>query len=107
MRILLDDCVPKRLGRGLVGHAVRTVSQQGWAVKKNGAQLALMSQAGFEVLLTVDQGIPHQQNLHATGVAVVVMIGASNQIDDLIPLVPDVLVALDTVKPGEVVEVRA
>ncbi len=94
MRVLLDECVPKRLGRSLIGHAVRTVPQEGWSGKKNGELLALMSAAGFEVLLTVDQGIPHQQNLRAAGVAVVVLFGASNQLADLLPLVPDLLVTL-------------
>jgi PIN like domain len=107
MRILLDECVPRRLGPELVGHVVRTVPQEGWSGKKNGELLALMSAAGFEVLLTVDQGIRHQQNLQAAGVAVVVMIGASNQLVDLVPLVPDVLVALSKVQPGDAVEVRA
>jgi hypothetical protein len=107
MRVLLDECVPKRLGRGLVGHDVRTVPQEGWSGKKNGELLALMSARGFEVLLTVDQGIPHQQNLPASGVAVIVMIAASNQLSDLVPLVPDVLTTLITLRPGEVVEVGA
>ena len=78
MRVLLDECVSKRLGRALIGHVVRTVPQEGWSGKKNGELLALMAAAGFEVLLTVDQGIRHQQNLQAAGVADVVMIGASN-----------------------------
>ncbi len=107
MRVLLDECAPKRLGRELVGHAVRTVPQEGWSGKKNGELLGLMATAGFEVLLTVDQGIQHQQNLQAAGVAVVVMVGASNQLSDLVPLVPGVLTALGTVQPGDVVEIRA
>ena len=107
MRVLLDECVPKRLGLLLAGHAVRTVPQEGWSGKKNGELLRLMAAAGFEVLLTVDQGIPHQQNLRAAGVAVVIMFGASNQLADLAPLVPDVLTALGTIQSGDVVEVRA
>ena len=55
----------------------------------------------------MDQGIPHQQNLRTAGVAVVVMVGASNRLADLVPLVPDVLAALANVRPGDVVEVRA
>jgi hypothetical protein len=106
MRVLLDECVPKRLGRQLAGHHARTVPQEGWSGKKNGELLALMSSAGYEVLLTVDQGIKHQQNLMATGVAVIVLFGISNQLADLVPLVPDVLTALTTIKPGDVVEVR-
>jgi len=107
MRVLLDECVPKRLGRELTGHAVRTVPEEGWSGKKNGVLLGLMSAAGFEVLLTVDQGIRHQQNLQGAGVAVVVMFGNSNQLADLAPLVPKVLLALETVRPGDVIEVCA
>ena len=107
MRVLLDECVPKRLGRELVGHAVRTVPQEGWSSKKNGELLALMAAAGFEVLLTVDQGIRYQQKLRATGVAVVVMIGAGNQLADLRPIIPNVLAALGQVRPGDLVEVTA
>lgn len=107
MRVLLDECVPRRLARELAGHLVRTVPQEGWSGKKNGELLALMSAAGFEVLLTVDQSIRQQQDLRAAGVAVVVMIGASNQLASLLPLVPDVLAALGKVRPGDAVEVRA
>ena len=107
MRVLLDECVPKRLGRSLVGHAVRTVPREGWSGKQNGELLALMAAAEFEVLLTVDQGIPHQRNLQAARVAIVVMVGASNQLVDLLPLVPDLLATLGTVQAGDAVEVRA
>jgi hypothetical protein len=107
MRVLLDECVPKRLGRELVGHTVRTVPQQGWAGKKNGQLTALMSAAGFDVLLTVDQGISHQQNVTAASVAVVVMVGVTNELVDLVPLVPDVQAVLSRVQPGDVVEVHA
>lgn len=107
MRVLLGECVPRRLGRELTGHAVRTVPQEGWSGKKNGVLLGLMSAAGFEVLLTVDQGLRHQQNLKSAGVAIVVLFGASNQLADLLSLVPNVLLALETVQPDDVVEVRA
>lgn len=46
MRVLLDECVPKRLGRELTGHTVRTVPQEGWSGKKNGELLGLRSAAG-------------------------------------------------------------
>ena len=106
MRVLLDECVPKALCRALAGHSVRTVPQEGWSGKKNGALLALMAAAGFEVLLTVDQGVRHQQNLCSAGVALVVMISPSNDIADLLPLVPGVLAALCVVMPGDAIEVR-
>ena len=107
MRVLLDECVPKRLGRELIGHDVRTVRHQGWSGKKNGELLRLMSAAGFEVLLTVDKGIRHQQNLRSAGVAVVVMISHGNRFSDLLPLMPKVSMALNTIQPGDIVEIRA
>ena len=88
MRILLDECVPRPLRRELAGHDVRTVQEMGWTGKKNGELLALMAGAGFDVLLTVDQNLRHQQNLAAAGVAVVVMVAPSNRLMDLVPLVP-------------------
>ena len=94
MRILLDECVPRPLRREFPRHDVRTIREMGWAGTKNGALLALMAAAGFEVLLTVDRGLRHQQNLTAAGVAVVVMVATSNRLADLIPVVPAVEAAL-------------
>jgi hypothetical protein len=106
MRILLDECVPRPLRRELPTHDVHTIREMGWAGKKNGELLALMAGAGFEVLLTVDRNIRHQQNLAASGVAVVVMVAASNRLTDLVPLVPGVEAALRGIQPGDAVEVR-
>lgn len=63
-----------RLYDKLFREDVRTIREMGWAGKKNGELLALMVGAGFAVLLTVDQNLRYQQNLAASGVAVVVMV---------------------------------
>lgn len=60
MRLLLDECIPKRLKRELLGHEVRTVQDMGWSGIKNGALLRL-ADGRFDALLTVDQGIEYQQ----------------------------------------------
>lgn len=78
----------------------------GWAGKKNGELLALMAGAGFEVLLTVDRNLRHQQNLATFGIAVVIMVATTNRLADLVPLIPDVEVALSTIQPGDAVEVQ-
>ena len=59
MRLLLDECVPKKLGNLLVGHDVKTVAQCGWSGLKNG-QILSVAQQQFDVFLTVDQNLPHQ-----------------------------------------------
>ena len=105
MRILLDECVPRRLRGEFPGHDVHTVPEMGWSGKKNGELLQLMTGQGFEVLLTVDQSIRHQQNLQAAGIAVVVLVAPSNRLADLIPLMPSALSAFGSLKPGDVVEI--
>jgi hypothetical protein len=105
MQILLDECVPRRLRRELSGHDVNTVPEMGWSGKKNGELLQLMTGQGFEVLLTVDQSIRHQQNLQAAGIALIVLIAGSNRLGDLVPLMPSTLTALGSIKPGDIVEI--
>jgi len=79
----------------------------GWSGKKNSELLQLMTSQGFEVFLTVDQSLRHQQNLQAAGVALIVLIAVSNRLPDLVPLMPSVAAALGSVHPGDVVEIRA
>jgi hypothetical protein len=77
----------------------------GWSGKKNGELLALMAQAGMEVLLTTDQSLRYQQNLAAHRIAFVVMLPTHNRLADLIPLMPQVHAALASIALGAVVEV--
>ncbi|HEX2839336.1 MAG TPA: hypothetical protein VHN77_14555 [Phycisphaerales bacterium] len=63
--------------------------------------------AGFDVLVTVDQNLRYQQSSATLPIAVVVLCAASNDIESLRGLVPSTLSALATIKPGELVEVRA
>jgi predicted nuclease of predicted toxin-antitoxin system len=55
VRVLLDECLPRRLKRDIVGHDARTVPEMGWATKRNGELLALAA-TEFDVFLTVDRG---------------------------------------------------
>ena len=104
MRLLLDECVPKRLKRELPGHEVRTVHEAGWAGVKNGALLRA-ADGLFDVLLTVDQGVQYQQNLAGLRISAVVMVAPSNDIDDLRPLLPLVVAAVVQIQPGQVIRV--
>jgi hypothetical protein len=105
MRILLDECAPRPLKRELAEYEIRTVVEMGWAGKKNGELLQFMNQEGFTILLTTDQNLRYQQNLQQVGVAVVVLVARSNRLPDLIPLIPDVRNVLNTIAPGEIIEV--
>jgi hypothetical protein len=105
MRILLDECAPRPLKRELADYEIRTVVEMGWAGKKNGELLRLMSQEGFTILLTTDQNLRYQQNLQQTGVAVVVLVAPSNKLSDLLPLMAEARNVLNTIISGEVIEV--
>ncbi len=104
MRLLLDECVPRRLKRELVDHEIRTVQDMGWAGIKNGALLKL-ADGQFDALLTVDQGIEYQQNLAGLQISVIVMLAASNDVDDLRPLLPAVERALASLRTGAMTRV--
>ena len=97
MRILLDECLPRRLNQELVGHDARTVPEMGWASKRNGELLALAS-GQFDIFLTADRNLSYQQDVSGFDIAVVVVVARSNNIDELRPLVPQVLEAFATAK---------
>jgi GNAT superfamily N-acetyltransferase len=93
VRVLLDECLPKRLKRELVGHEARTAPEMGWASKRNGELLAL-AVGHFEIFLTADRNLSYQQDLSAFDMAIVVLVARSNRLDDLRPLVRRLLEVL-------------
>jgi hypothetical protein len=105
MRILFDECVPRRLRNQLTGIEIKTVGEMGWSGKENGELLRVMVEAGFSVLVTVDRGLPFQQNLHTTHASVIILEAVSNRFDDLVPLMPALRQALDQVRPGQAVRI--
>lgn len=105
MRVLLDECVPRRLRRALPGHDVSTAADQGWAGRRNGELLRLMLAAGFRVVVTVDRNLAYQQNVAAAGVAVIVLHARTNRERDLLPLAPALLNAIETAAVGQVTHV--
>ena len=77
----------------------------GWASKRNG-ELLHLAEREFDVFLTVDQKLQHQQNLSAFNIAVIVLIAASNTLAELRPLMPKVVESLSTAKRGEALVIR-
>ncbi len=103
--MLLDECVPRKLKSELPGHDVRTVTEMGWSGIKNGPLLRRAAQE-FDVFLTVDQGVEYQQNLFGLDLAIVVMVAATNDIDDVRPLMPRVRETLGSASPGNIIRVQ-
>ena len=105
MRLLLDECVPRKFKRELPGHETSTVSEMGWSGKRNGELLALMRTRDFDAFVTVDRNVQFQQNIKASGIAVVVIEARTNRPEELRPLAPAVLQALSTITPGSLTRV--
>jgi hypothetical protein len=106
MRVLLDECLPRKLKREVQAEVVRTVTEMGWAGTQNGSLLRLAEQE-FDIFLTNDQNLEHQQNLKVLDLAVVVLVALSNDIEDLRPLMPAVNEALKVIAPGGITYIKA
>ncbi len=102
LRILVDESLPRQVAAELPGLDVSTVRDQGWLGFKNGVLLRAAVEAGFHVLITADRSVEFQQNLQTTGIAVVVL-AVRNRIQDIRPLIPQLLLALENIESGQVV----
>ena len=106
MRLLLDESVPTKLRRALPNHSVRTVVEMGWSGVKNGELLALAT-IDFDAFVTVDKNLPYQQNLSTLPIAVIVLDAVSNELQFLLPLVPELGHTLSSLVPKTYVRLRA
>jgi hypothetical protein len=102
MRILLDECVHAGIGKAFSGHSVRTVPQAGWSGIKNGRLLALIGDS-FDVFITIDQNIRHQQNLAGLPFAIVFVSVPDNTLRSYVPLFDLVRRTVDAARPGGIV----
>jgi len=105
MKLLIDERLPRSLKQLLVGHECRTVREMGWSGKANGELLAL-AEPSFDVLVTIDQNLQHQQDCTNRNISVLVFVSRSNQIEDLAPAIPAALSALQNMRHGVVVRVE-
>lgn len=106
MRVLLDHCVPRRFGRLLAGHEVRTTFEMGWATSSNGALLAQARDA-FDVFVTVDQNVQFQQNLLLLRLPVVILAAQDNRLATLAPYAPTLLRLLEQPLARELVRIES
>ena len=106
MRVLLDEQLPVDLASQLLGHAVETVVDRGWAGITNGELLRRMT-GYYDVLITMDRGIEFQQQISTFPFGIVIVRARSNRMQHLNPLVPAILAAVAATKPGQVQRVGA
>ena len=104
MRLLLDECVPRRLKRDFERFDISTVKDAGFLGLKNG-NLIKAAQGNFEVLITVDKNIQHQQNRSELSIAIIILSAFTNRYESLSPLVSRAIQELESIRVGEIVTV--
>ena len=104
MKILFDQGTPAPLRRYLAEHTVDTAFELGWSDLRNGALLDYAEMDGYQLLLTTDQNLRHQQNLTGRTLAIIVLLVTSwpriQQRTD------DIRAIASQIKPGQYIEVQ-
>jgi predicted nuclease of predicted toxin-antitoxin system len=102
MKILLDECTPNVLRRQLPNLKILTVQELGWSGISNGKLLALAEEQ-FDVFITTDQNLKHQQNLFGRRLAIIEL--PTNQVPAVAALAPAIERALATISAGDFVQI--
>lgn len=102
MRVLIDACLPILLKQHLRANEVRTARELGWQFKKNGDLLAA-AHTRFDVVITMDKNIPAQNYLARFTLGLVIVRTRSNRLADLMPWVPEMILAIARIRPGDVI----
>ncbi len=105
MRVLIDECLDWRLCRSLIDHDCDSVQSMGWAGLTNGVLLE-RAEREFDVFVTGDRNLSFQQNVSRFDIAIIVLECSSTQLRHTLPLIPQVLAAMETTKPGQIVHVH-
>jgi hypothetical protein len=104
MRILFDHGTPRSIARSLEGHSITAARARGWERLTNGALLKVAEEAGFDLLLTTDKNIPHQQNLAGRKIAIVVL--GNPQLPIVRQHIHRIVDAVNAATPGSCVQVE-
>lgn len=106
MKVLLDEMIDTRFRHLLVGHEVFSVEYMSWKGVKNGALISQAAASGFEALVTVDAGIPKEQNRKSLPLALLIVFSDGSDIDSLRPFAAKVLEKLTIAKIGMIYEIH-
>lgn len=104
MRLLIDECLPRKIKFLFSGHDCTTVREAGFGSKENGELLAL-AEGTFDVLVTIDKNIRYQQNMIGRAISILIIRTKTNDLSDIEPQIPAALAALVRIQPGQIVEV--
>jgi predicted nuclease of predicted toxin-antitoxin system len=106
VRILLDECVNPRVRQAFPNHQVLTVAEAKWRTLPD-AKLTAQAQGQFDVFVTIDKGFEFEINLRKLRFGIVIVHVKRNRIEYYKPIFPALVDAVERVRPGEVVHVKA
>jgi predicted nuclease of predicted toxin-antitoxin system len=107
VKILLDECLPLDFRFSFPTHDAHTVQWAGLKGYKNGELLRAAEFAGYDVLLTVDEAMPRQQNSVGRKLAIMLLRARTNRLEDISPLVNEIQQAMQEIRPGQIVVIEA
>lgn len=90
MKILLDECIPRKFKNSFPNHEYRTVAEEGLSGRKNGELLRLAEAAGFEIFISLDRGLEYEQNLRSRKIKIILLTASSSRLQDLLVHAPEV-----------------
>ncbi|CAN5723698.1 hypothetical protein BH11ARM2_BH11ARM2_22610 [soil metagenome] len=106
MRVLIDNCVPRKFARLITGHEVFLARQMGWHELSNGDLISAAEQGGFDVLVTTDKNLQYQQNLTGRKISIVVLAPRLVFFESLAPLIGPLTLTLAGLAEGSFVVIK-
>ncbi len=106
MRLLVDEGMPRELGKDLLSHEWSNVRRLRWEGTKNGALLSRAEKSGFDVLVTLDSNMGPEQNMTRRKIAILVLKPRKQGVESIRELAGKALLALAEIVPGEIRVVR-
>lgn len=103
MKILFDQGVPRPLRRYLAGHLINTTAERGWSTLENGVLLDRAEEDGYQLLITTDQSLRHQQNFAGRKIAILVLLSTAWPLIQL--RVKEIQAAVNGMTPGDYKEI--
>ena len=100
MRLLLDECIPRKFKFSLKPHDCQTVPEAGLSGKQNG-ELLTLAEGKFEVFVTLDKGVQFQQNLTGRKIAILLIRAKSNRLADVQEHTAACLAVIESIQPGQ------
>ena len=104
MNIVFDQGTPRPLRNYLPGHTVHTLYELGWSELENGEVLDRAEADGYDLLITTDQGIWHQQELARRRISVIVLMNTNWNLVRL--RAPAIAATIGRISPGQYLEIE-